>query len=104
MKALALLVTTMMFAIQLSALTTLTISPLGNGYYQIVAPGSSGSPIFPPLSFALQSSPDLITWTSISTNSFPYTGAGDGVTNIVHATAPMMFYRTISLDPIVIGP
>src|SRR5690348_65484 len=73
-KTLTLVIITATVAIQLFALDMLTISPLGNGYYQIVAPGSSGSPIFPPLACVLQSSTDLVTWTSISTNSFPYTG------------------------------
>ena len=104
MKTFVLLITAVMLAIRLSALDTLTISPLGNGYYQIVAPGSSGSPVFPPLACVLQSSTNLITWISISTNAFPYTGAGDGVTNIIQATAPMMFYRVLSPGPIVVGP
>jgi hypothetical protein len=93
-----------MLAIRLTASDVLTISPLGNGFYQIVAPGSSGSPIFPRLPCVLQSSSDLISWSSISTNAFPYTGDGYGVTNIVQGAAPCMFFRVISPGPISVSP
>jgi uncharacterized membrane protein len=102
MKILALVIATIMVALQLTALDMLTITPLGDGYYQIIAAGNSRSPILPPLPCVLQSSTNLFAWTSISTNVFPYTG--DGVTNVVQAKAPMTFYRVISPGPIATGP
>jgi hypothetical protein len=91
------------FQLPTPAFTTLTITPLGNGFYQIVAPGSVAPGLLPP-ACVLQSSTDLIAWTSMSTNIFPTTGAGYGVTNIVQATNSMMFYRVINPGPIPVFP
>lgn len=74
------------------AAIVLTISPLGNGYSQIIAPGNTiigGGAAH----CILQTSSDLVTWTSISTNTFPETGHGYGVTNLVHMTNSKAFYR-----------
>lgn len=102
-KKFFLIMVIMVLAVQLPALAALTISSLGNGFYRIVAPGST-APGLVPLSCVLQSSPDLITWTSVSTNTFPTTGAGYGVTNIVQAMTAGMFYRVISPGPTPASP
>ena|SRR5260221_2136006 len=70
----------------------LTISPLGSGSYQIIAPGNTflgGTDAY----CVLQSSTDFVAWASISTNMFPYNGYGYGVTNIVQMTNAITFYR-----------
>jgi hypothetical protein len=103
MKKFILSIAILILAFQLPAPTILTISALGNGFYQIVAPGNS-DPILPPLPCVLQSSTNLIMWTSISTNTFPFTGVGYGVTNIVQATDPAVFFRVITLAPTPIAP
>jgi len=90
----------------------LTISPLGNGSYQIVAPGTS-DPQFPPLYCVLQFSTNFVLWTAISTNIFPLNGAGFGtnvfndgygVTNIVEATNSSTFFRVVTWSQVPSGP
>ena len=98
MKKFILIMVIVMLVIRLPAPSTWTVSPLGEGVYQIVAPGSS-DPIYPALLCVLQSSTNCITWTSVNTNTFPFAGVGHGVTNIVQATNSTMFYRVISPPP-----
>jgi hypothetical protein len=75
---------------QLTAAIILAMSSLGDGKYQIIAPGNS---IFGSDYCVLQSTSDFVTWTSISTNMFPWYGQGYGVTNIIQVTNVMEFYR-----------
>jgi hypothetical protein len=91
MKRFVFTVAIAMLAIHSQAPVVLTIAPIGNGDYQIFAPGNSTPAV---VTFCvLQASTNLVTWTSVSTNIFPPAGYGDGVTNIVQATNAMAFYR-----------
>jgi hypothetical protein len=75
---------------QLPAAIILAMSSLGDGRCHIIAPGNSTAG---PVYCVLQSTSDFVTWTSISTNMFPWYGQGYGVTNIIQVTNVMEFYR-----------
>ena len=75
---------------QLPAAIILAMSSLGDGRYQIVAPGTSDAG---PVYCVLQSTTNFVTWTPISTNMFPWMGQGYGVTNIIQVTNVKAFYR-----------
>jgi hypothetical protein len=78
-------------AFNLDTPVVLTISSLGDGNCQIIAPGNSPDPYS--VHCVLQSTTNFVAWTSISTNIFPHSGHGIGVTNIVQITNSMVFYR-----------
>jgi hypothetical protein len=79
------------FAFQLSTPVILTIRPLGNDSYEIIAPGNSPDPYS--VHCVLESTEDFVTWSSIHTNIFPHSGQGDAVTNIVQVTNAATFFR-----------
>jgi hypothetical protein len=80
-----------MLALSVPAAVVLTITALGNGTCQIVAPGNS--PDTHAVHCVLLTTTDFLSWTSLRTNTFPLRGYGDGVTNVVEMTNARAFYR-----------
>jgi hypothetical protein len=79
------------YATAVPAPTLLTISTIGNGKCQIIAPGNSPAGV--PVYCVLESTTNLVSWTSLQTNIFPIYGGGTSVTNIVQMTNTQTFYR-----------
>jgi hypothetical protein len=79
------------YATAVPAPTLLKISAIGNGNCQIIAPGNSPAGV--PVYCVLESTTNLVSWTSLQTNIFPIYGGGTGVTNIVQMTNTPTFYR-----------
>lgn len=68
---------------------SLDLLPGGSGQFALQLDGQSGS------SYALQTSSDLVNWTSISTNIL--TAASMTITNTVPPGAPASFWRAVWL-------
>jgi hypothetical protein len=75
-----------------SPLIVLSISALSDGSLQIIASGLANLPLYHE-DCVLQSTTNFVNWTSLSTNSGPFSLQGT-VFNIGQPTNSMTFYRT----------
>jgi alpha-N-arabinofuranosidase len=65
----------------------LSVSGLQSGQVQLLLQGQRGTP------YVIQSSPDLTTWTAISTNTLM--GSTSNITILVSPGSPQQFYRAV---------